>query len=173
MSDLIAVAYPDEFRAAEVRAALSRLQHEYLIDLEDAVVVTRDDKGEIKLHQIVNLAAAGAVSGGFWGALVGLLFLNPLAGAAVGAAAGAISGKFRDFGINDDFVKDLSANMQPGSSALFLLVKKIRPDKVIPEISKFGGVVLRTSLPKETEDQLREAFIEGNRSPAAEVREQS
>lgn len=167
MSDLIAIAYPDEFRAAEVRATLARLQREYLIDLEDAVVVTKDAEGKIKLHQSVNLTTAGAVGGGFWGGLVGMLFLMPLAGAAVGAGLGALSGKFSDYGIDDNFVKELSANLQPQSSALFVLVKKVTPDKVLPEVTKFGGVVLRTNLSAENEAKLREAFVEGNRQANA------
>lgn len=164
MSDLVAIAYPDEFRAAEVRATLARLQLEYLIDLEDAVVVTKDSKGAVKLHQAVNMTAAGAMSGGLWGGLIGLLFLMPFAGAALGAGLGALSGKLTDLGIDDNFVKALSENLPPGSSALFVLVKKATPDKVIPEVAKFGGTVLRTSLSSEAEAKLREAFVEGNRA---------
>jgi uncharacterized membrane protein len=68
-----------------------KLQSEYLLDLEDAVVAVKDQNGKVKLHQSVNLTAAGAVSGGFRGSLIGLIFLNPLLGFAVGAAAGAAS----------------------------------------------------------------------------------
>nr|WP_232017751.1 DUF1269 domain-containing protein [Cereibacter sphaeroides] len=57
--------------------------------MEDVVVVTRDAEGKVKLHQAVNLTAAGAVGGSFWGLLIGLLFLNPLLGLAVGAGAGS------------------------------------------------------------------------------------
>jgi uncharacterized membrane protein len=163
MSDLVVIAYPDEVKAQEVRVALARLQKEYLIDLEDAVVVTKDGEGKIKLHQSVNLTAAGAVGGGFWGGLVGLLFLMPFAGAAVGAGLGALSGKFSDIGIDDKFVKDLSENLAPNSSALFILIRKVTEDKVVPEIAKYGGVVLRTSLSHEAEARLRTAFVEGSR----------
>lgn len=164
MSDLVAIAYPDEFRAAEVRATLARLQMEYLVDLEDAVVVTKDSSGKVKLHQPVNLTAAGAISGGFWGGLIGLLFLMPFAGLAIGAGVGALSGKLTDFGIDDNFVKALSENLPPGSSALFILVKKATPDRVVPEVAKFGGTVLRTNLSSEAEAKLREAFGEDNRA---------
>jgi len=164
MSDLVAIAYPDEFRAAEVRATLARLQMEYLVDLEDAVVVTKDSSGKVKLHQPVNLTAAGAISGGFWGGLIGLLFLMPFAGLAIGAGVGALSGKLTDFGIDDNFVKALSENLPPGSSALFMLVKKATPDRVVPEVAKFGGTVLRTNLSSAAEAKLREAFGEDNRA---------
>ena len=102
----------------------------------------------MKLHQAVNLTAAGAVSGGFWGSLIGLIFLNPLLGLAVGAGAGAVSGALSDLGINDQFMKDLAATMTPGSSALFVLVRKATPDKVLEEIKGSGGKVLKTSVPR-------------------------
>ena len=103
MSTLIVVGYNDLFKAEEIRLKLLRMQREHLIDLEDAVVVTKDTKGKVKLHQAVNLTAAGAVSGGFWGSLIGLIFLNPLLGLAVGATAGAVSGALSDVGIDDSF----------------------------------------------------------------------
>jgi uncharacterized membrane protein len=89
MSDLVVIGYDDPFKAEEVRLKLRKMQKDYLIDLEDAVVAVKNDKGKVKLHQAVNLTAAGAVGGTFWGSLIGLIFLNPLLGGAVGAAAGA------------------------------------------------------------------------------------
>src|SRR5215470_6873783 len=101
MSTLVVIGYNDIFKAEEVRLTLVKMQRDYLIDLEDAVVAVKDPKGKVKLHQAVNLTAAGALSGGFWGTLIGLIFLNPLLGMAVGASAGAVSGALRDVGIND------------------------------------------------------------------------
>jgi hypothetical protein len=95
-----------------MRAELAKLQKEYLIDMEDVVVVTKDDAGKVKLHQAVSLTAMGAVGGGFWGMLIGMLFLNPLLGAAVGAGAGALSGKLSDIGVNDEFMKELAKQLQ-------------------------------------------------------------
>jgi uncharacterized membrane protein len=134
MSTLIVVGYNDLFKAEEIRLKLLRMQREHLIDLEDAVVAIKDAKGNVKLHQAVNLTAAGAVSGGFWGSLIGLIFLNPLLGLAVGATAGAVSGALSDVGIDDNFMKELAATMTPNSSALFVLVRKSTPDKVLEEI---------------------------------------
>ena len=96
MSDLVVVTFKDESTAFEMRAALAKMQKEYLIEMEDAVVVTRDEKGKVKLHQAMNLTVAGAMSGGFWGLLIGLIFFNPLLGWAAGAGVGAISGKLAD-----------------------------------------------------------------------------
>ena len=158
MSTFAAIAYDDPHKAQEVRLALAKLQREYLIDLEDAVVAVKNEAGKIKLHQAFNLTAAGAVSGGFWGSLIGLLFLNPLLGAAVGASAGAVSGALTDVGIDDDFMKKLAEGMQPNSSVLFVLVRKATPDKVVEEIRQFGGTVLQTSLSHEDQTKLQAAL---------------
>ena len=157
-SNLVVIGFDDESTAFEMRAALSRLQRQYLIDMEDVVVVTRDDQGEVKLHQAQNLTAAGALGGSFWGMLIGMFFLNPLLGAAVGAGAGAISGKLTDIGISNDFMKDLGQTISPGSSALFVLVRKATPDKVLGELKQFKGKVLQTSLTTDKEEQLREVL---------------
>ena len=98
MSTLVVIGYNEPFRAEEVRLSLRKMQQDYLIDLEDAVVAVKDAKGKVKLNQAVNLTAAGAVSGGFWGMLIGMIFLNPLVGFAVGAATGAASGSLNDLG---------------------------------------------------------------------------
>ena len=147
MSDLVVIGFENEHTAFEMRAALARLQKEYLIEMEDVVVVTKDDKGKVKLHQAVSLTAAGAVGGSFWGMLIGLIFLNPLLGVAVGAGAGALSGKLSDIGINDTFMKELGETIHPGTSALFILVRKVTPDKV-----------QKTSLTADKEEALREVL---------------
>ncbi len=158
MSNLVVIAYGDQFKAEEVRLMLWKMQKEYLIDLEDAVVAIKDDKEKVKLHQAMNLTAAGAASGGFWGALIGLIFFNPLLGMAVGAATGAVSGALTDVGINDDFMKELAGTMKPGSSALFILVRHATPDKVLEELKGTGGKVLKTSLSHDDEAKLQEAL---------------
>jgi uncharacterized membrane protein len=158
MSTLVVIGFDNEFKAEEVRLALRRLQKDYLIDLEDAVVAVKDSKGKVKLHQAVNLTAAGVIGGGFWGSLIGLIFLNPLLGAAVGAAAGAASGALSDVGINDNFMKELASNLNPGTSALFVLVRKATPDKVLEELKGSGGKVLKTSLSHEDEEKLQAAL---------------
>jgi uncharacterized membrane protein len=158
MSDLVVIGFDDEHTAFEMRAALAKLQKEYLISMEDVVVVTKDEKGKVKLHQAVNLTAAGAMGGTFWGMLIGLIFLNPLLGAAVGAGAGAISGKLSDIGIDDKFMRELGETITAGSSALFVLVRKATPDKVLAELKGFRGKVLKTSLTEDKEEKLREVL---------------
>ncbi|MCA8949860.1 MAG: DUF1269 domain-containing protein [Planctomycetes bacterium] len=158
MSELIVVAYPDPMQAEEVRLKLLRLQREYLVDLEDAVVVLRRDDGKVQLRQLHNLTASGAISGGFWGTLVGMLFLSPLLGLAVGAAAGAASGALADVGIDDAFLKQLGARLSPGGSALCVLVRKATPDRVIEQLRDFGGELMQTSLSHADEERLRAAL---------------
>lgn len=158
MSNLVVIAYDDPFKAEEVRTKLRKLQQEYLIDLEDAVVAVKDDKGKVKLSQMYNLTAMGAVSGGFWGTLIGLIFLNPLLGLAVGAGAGAVSGALTDVGIDDNFMKELAGQFTNNTSVLFVLVRKATPDKVLAELQGTGGKVIKTSLTHEEEDKLQAAL---------------
>ena len=162
MSDLFVISFDDENTAFAMRAELAKLQREYLIEMEDVVVVTKDDKGKVKLHQAHNLTASGAVSGGFWGTLIGMIFLNPLLGAAVGAGAGALSGALTDIGIKNDFMKEFAKSFNPGCSALFVLVRQVTADKVLEGLSEFKGKgkVLQTSLTKDKEEELRKV-IEG------------
>lgn len=158
MSELIVIGYDTPFQAEEVRLKLLKLQRDYLIDLEDAVVAVKNEHGKVKLNQVYNLTEAGAVGGGFWGALVGMLFLNPLLGAAVGAGAGAISGALTDVGIDDDFMKQLAESFQPNTSALFVLVRKVTADKVLGELQGAGGKVIHTSLSHDDEAKLQAAL---------------
>lgn len=158
MSTLVVIGYNDLYKAEEVRLMLVKMQKDYLIDMEDAVVAVKDDKGKVKLHQMYHLTAAGAVSGGFWGSLIGLIFLNPILGLAVGAAAGAVSGALTDVGIDDKFMKDLATSLTPGSSVLFILVRKATPDKVLEELKGTGGNILKTSLSHDDEAKLQAAL---------------
>jgi len=158
MSDLVAIVYPSESKAEEVRQRLLKLQKEYLITLSDAVIAVKTDSGDIKLNQLVNTTATGAVAGSFWGLLIGVLFLNPIVGVALGAASGALGGALTDFGIDDSFMKGLATEIQPGNAALFVLVKNMTADKVLREIQDAGGVVLKTSLDDAKEKALRDAL---------------
>lgn len=158
MSTLVVVAYPTLYKAEEVRLQLLKMQKEYLVDLEDAAIAVKEENGKVKLHQLFNLTSTGAMGGGFWGLLIGVLFMNPLLGVAVGAGAGAVSGALSDVGVNDKFMKDLGAEMQPGHSILFILFRSITFDKALEELHGTGGTILQTSLSHEDENRLREAL---------------
>jgi uncharacterized membrane protein len=153
MADLIAVVFPSEAKAEEVRQKILGMQKEYLIDIGDAVIATKNDQGQVKLNQLFSTTAAGAAGGSFWGLLVGVLFLNPLIGVAAGAASGAIAGALTDVGVNDKFMK-----VQPGEAVLFVLVKKVTGDKVLAQLEGVGGRILQTSLDHTREERLRAAL---------------
>jgi uncharacterized membrane protein len=163
MSTLVAVVFNDEATAFDMRAKLVKMQKEYLIELEDAVVVTRDQKGKTRLDQAVNLTTAGAIGGGFWGLLIGLIFLNPLLGAMLGAGAGALSGRLNDLGLSDQMLKDIGKSFTPGTSGLFVLVRRATSDKVLAGLKEFTGKgkVFQTSLTRDDEHALREVLETG------------
>jgi len=158
MSELVVIAFPTEAKAEEVRQKLLAMQKEYLLEMSDAVIAVKDAKGRIKLNQMLNTTAVGAVSGTFWGTLIGLIFLMPLAGAALGAASGALGGALTDIGINDKWMKETAAAIQPGTAALFVLVRRVTADKVLERLKGEGGIVMKTSLDHTKEAALQAAL---------------
>ena len=158
MSDLLVIEFPSEEKAEGVREMLLAMQQEYLIELGDAVVAVRDENGRVKLNQLFQPVKQGAVSVLLWGSLIGLLFLMPLAGAAIGAASGALGGRLADLGISDEFMKKAARTLQSGNAALFLLIRKMTTDKVLAALKGVGGTVLRSSFDESKEDALRSAL---------------
>jgi uncharacterized membrane protein len=169
MATLVVIGYESEMKAEEVRLALLKMQKDYLIDLADAVVAVREPNGKVKLRQMYNLTAAGAASGGFWGTLVGMLFLNPLFGFAIGAGAGAISGALSDVGIDDKVMKKLAETLKPGTAALCVLIRSMTADKVLEDIQKFGGTVIKSNLSHEDESKLRAALASAQKTAPSQV----
>jgi uncharacterized membrane protein len=160
MNKLVAIAYPDAATAETVRAELVEATKEHLISLDDAVVVERQPDGKVKLNQAMNTTGAGAAGGALWGGFIGLLFLAPLLGMAIGAASGALGGKFSDVGIDDDFMKKLGTSIPEGGAALILLGRTDAPEKVLDRVGRHGGEVIQTSLKPEEEERLRSALGE-------------
>jgi uncharacterized membrane protein len=158
MSDLVVVAFDNETGAAEMRDALVELQKQQLVILDDAAVVVRKPDGKVKVKQAVNLVGSGALGGAFWGMLIGLLFWVPWLGLAMGALSGALGGALSDYGVDDGFVKEVGNTIQPGHSALFLLIREATPDKLMDELRQFNGKILQTSLSMEAEAKLKETF---------------
>jgi uncharacterized membrane protein len=158
MSELIVIGYESHEKADAARAEVIGMAQEYLVEVADAVVATADEAGKIRLNQMVDLWAVGASGGAFWGLLAGMLFLNPLLGALVGATAGAVSGALSDYGIEDAFMKKVSAMLSPGHAALFLLIRTNASDRMIERLGAKGGEILRTNLDHSAENKLRKAF---------------
>jgi uncharacterized membrane protein len=157
MANLVAIAYDDLDQAKQVMGTLGELQKEHSITLEDAVIVEHRPGGKMKLHQ-PSLAGTGAAGGALWGGLIGLIFLVPLFGMAIGAATGAAAGAMSDYGIDDDFMKSLGEKLPEGGAAVFVLVREATRDKVVPEVSKYGGHVIQSSLSNDQEAALQEAL---------------
>ena len=158
MSNLVVMAFDNEYGAEQVRDKLVDLQKYQLIKIDDACVVVRKQDGKVKVKQAANLAGAGALGGAFWGMLIGMLFFVPFAGMAIGAAIGGLSGAMSDYGIDDTFIKEVGNSIQPGTSAIFVLVREATADKVIEQLKPYHGKIIHTSLSAENEAQLKAAF---------------
>lgn len=169
MSELVVVAFDDENTAFKVRDKLVNLQKEHLIDLEDLVVVVHQQDGKVNIKQAQDLVSGGALSGAFWGLLFGLIFFAPFLGLAIGAVMGALAGRMADYGIEDKFIREVAEQVKPGNSAVFMLIKKATPDKVLAQMGEFKGHVIKTSLTEENENKVREAFGEKGTPPGAEA----
>ncbi len=158
MSDLIAIGYPDETTAEAAADEARRLARDLIIEPDAIAVIVRDKDGDYHVHTKHHLVGSGATWGMFWGLLFGLLFFIPVFGMAVGAGLGALMGKVTKSGIDKQFQDQVRGMLQPGTSALFLMVEKVTPDKAVEAMSKYGGTVLKTSLSKEGEQELQDAL---------------
>jgi uncharacterized membrane protein len=166
MSDMIVFTTPTPEGAYAMREALDDLNALELIDMKDAAVVERLEGGGARVRQAVNLVGAGALGGAVWGALIGLAFLSPWLGMAVGAIAGAAAGKFTDIGIDDEFIREIGENIRPGQSALFLLIDGWERSKALRLLADFDAAIIHTNLSADEETRFREAFAQWERDSA-------
>ena len=158
MSDLLVLAFETEDGAANMAGEIKKMQKMQLITLSDAATVVRPQNGKPKVKQAQSLVGAGALGGAFWGMLIGLLFFMPWLGLVAGAIGGAIGGKLTDVGIDDKFIKEVGDTIEPGHSALFLMVEDWTEDKVLEGLAEYDATVLQTSLSEEDEAKLKETF---------------
>jgi uncharacterized membrane protein len=158
MADLIAIGYPDETTADAAADEARRLARDLIIEPDAIASIVRDKDGRYHVHTSHHAVGGGATWGMFWGLLFGLLFFIPVFGMAVGAGLGALMGKVTKTGIDREFEDQVRGMIQPGTSALFLMVEKVTPDKAVEAMSKYGGTVLKTSLSKDGEKELQEAL---------------
>ncbi|WP_113698630.1 DUF1269 domain-containing protein [Nonomuraea lactucae] len=159
VSDLIAIAYPDRAAVELAKKRVHQAGADGLLQIEDVVVLIRDEDGKIEVRQGGTGVGAAAAGGAIWGGLIGLLLLAPLFGIAVGAVAGGAKWKseFGDAGAAHNFVNELSANLTPGSAALILLVRDMTLERVLPQIQQHGHVI-RTTLSEGAKAQLDAAL---------------
>ena len=161
MAELIAIGYPDEATAEQAAAEARRLAHDLIIQPDAIAVIERDAEGKYHVHTSHHMVGAGATWGMFWGLLFGVLFFVPFLGVAIGAGMGALMGKITQSGIDREFQDQVRDMLKPGTSALFLMVEKVTPDKAVDALSHYGGTVLKSSLSKEGEKALQDA-LHGN-----------
>ena len=158
MAHLVVLGLGSPAKAEEVFDLAGDLARQELLQLQDAAYAYRDDKGKVRIHQAVSLTGAGAASGALWGTLIGMLFLVPVAGLAIGAGSGALAGKLADVGINDDTIKQIGGQLEQGKAAVFLLARSATVDKVIDAIKPYNPTVIQTNLTKDREEELVKAL---------------
>jgi uncharacterized membrane protein len=158
MADLVAIGYPDETTALAAMDEAERLQHELLIQADAVAAIIRNKEGKIRVVTNHHAVGAGATWGLFWGMLFGILFLVPFFGMAVGAGMGALMGKVTKNAVNKQFETQVRDMLQPGTSALFMVVEKVTPDRAVEALSRFGGTVLKSSLSNQAQQELQEAL---------------
>jgi uncharacterized membrane protein len=155
MADLIAIGYDDENTAAQAGEEARRLAKDLIIEADAIAVIRRDSEGKYHVTTTHHPVGTGATWGMFWGLLFGMLFFVPVFGMAFGAGFGALMGKITKSGISKEFQEQVRDLVKPGTSALFLVVEKVTPDKAVDALSQYGGTVLKSSLSKDAEKELQ------------------
>jgi uncharacterized membrane protein len=163
MATLVAIGYPDQGTAEQAMETVEQLQGELIIQADQVASISRDPEGKYHVHTQHGGASAGggAAWGGFWGLLFGLLFFIPFAGLALGAGMGALFGHMGEKGIDKAFQQQVRDYLKPGTSALFMVIEQVTPDKAIAALQQYGGTVIRTSLSDEDTKKLQEALQPG------------
>jgi uncharacterized membrane protein len=163
MATLVAIGYPDQGTAEQAMETVEQLQGELIIQADQVASISRDLEGKYHVHTQHGGASAGggAVWGGFWGLLFGLLFFIPFAGLALGAGMGALFGHMGEKGIDKAFQQQVRDYLKPGTSALFMVIEQVTPDKAISALQQYGGTVIRTSLSDEDTKKLQDALQPG------------
>ena len=160
MATLVAIGYPDQGTAEQARDTVAKLEADLVVQADQVASISRDLEGKYHVHTSHggSSAGAGAWWGGFWGFLFGLLFFIPVAGLALGAGMGALFGHLGEKGIDKAFQQQVRDYLKPGTSALFMVIEQVTPDKAIEALQQYGGTVIRTSLSEEDTRELQAAL---------------
>jgi uncharacterized membrane protein len=156
MTDLIAIGYDDKTTAIRAMDEVERLERDLIVQADAVAAIICDESGKFKTVTNAHAVGAGATWGMFWGMLFGFLFFIPVLGMAVGAGLGAVMGKIEKSGIDSQFINQVREMLTPGTSALFMVIEKVTPDKAVDALSKYGGRVLKTSLSEQATAELQE-----------------
>ncbi|MEV6284016.1 DUF1269 domain-containing protein [Kribbella sp. NPDC051770] len=158
MTHLVVLGLDSREDAERVIQLTEDLAKQQLLQRDDAAIAYKDAKGKVRIEQTIALTGPAAASGALWGTVIGLIFLNPIAGLAVGAATGAVAGKLTDVGINDDLIKQVGSQLQEGKAAVFLLARSATVDRVVDALKPFSPTIIQTNLTKEREEELIQAL---------------
>ena len=158
MAHLVVLGVDNRDDAERLFDLAGDLAKQELLQLEDVAYAYRDHRGKVRIHQAVSLTGAGAASGALWGTLIGMLFLVPVAGLAIGAGTGALAGKLADVGISDDTIRQIAGQLEGGRAAVFLLARSATVDRVIEAVKPFNPTVIQTNLTRDREDELVQAL---------------
>jgi uncharacterized membrane protein len=160
VATLIAIGYPDQTTAEQARQTAQKLEADLILQADQVAAISRDLDGKYHVTTTHGGAstAGGAAWGGFWGLLFGLLFFVPFAGLALGAGFGALFGHLGEKGIDKAFQEQVREMVKPGTSALFMIIEQMTPDKAVAALQQYGGTVIKTSLSEEDTAMLQEAL---------------
>jgi uncharacterized membrane protein len=162
---LVAISFPDQYRANEFLTAAARLVSQHKLVAKDAVFVTKDADGKTHVRETHDLQTGpAAASAGLWSAFIGALLAGPVGlvvAGAIGAGAGALAAKIVDLGIPDEWVDWLKQTAEPGHTVLAILVHDVDRDALVAELERFHGArLLYGNLPPAVLDRFREALGE-------------
>jgi uncharacterized membrane protein len=160
MATVTVLKFPTADGADKALATLQDLQKQDLITLQDAAIVSWPNGRKAPGTKQLNLVTTGALGGAFWAMFFGLIFFTPLFGLAVGVAVGTLGGTFRDYGIDEDFVRRVRGAVTEGTSALFLMTSDALTDRVADSMTRLDSEVITTNTSKDQERRSREALAQ-------------
>jgi uncharacterized membrane protein len=158
MSEMMVLGFDTEAQADAFGGKLEQMQHDMIVQLQDAAEVVRDPDGKPHVKHGHRLVGAGAMGGAFWGMLFGLLFFVPFLGLAIGAGMGALFGKLGKTGIDQQVLQQMGDAVPPGKAGWFLIVSQLTEDKFLTAVEGTGARLVRSNLTAEQEQQLKHAF---------------
>jgi len=161
MSEIIVIGYDQQSTATQAYKEVLTLQHDFVVELTGLAIVRVDDEGKSHVETPQKIVGVSAASGALWGMLIGILFLVPFFGFALGGAMGALMGKMGKSGIDEQFRSQVQALLKPGGAAVVIMASKITDDKFANAMKQFGGTLLKTSLSEDDEKELASELAEG------------
>ena len=159
MSHILVITFEDENQAPSALKSLRDLEHENLLNLQDAAVIVKDAEGKVDIKNMVESGVkVGAISGGALGLAIGSIMF-PVVGTVIGAAAGALVGRSLDNGLDKKFVNDVKESLNPGSSAILFIVNHENIGILISALEPYKGKIYQSSFDSDAEEEVRKALL--------------